>query len=62
MFQFGVLVFEETSFKLYQPMENNPSNGLDTALTNYRSLIYLFPKKIFKLVRIDYTVMEVLPE
>ena len=61
MFQYGVIELKDDSFELFS-CPANPSNGLDTAIKTYRALVHIYPNKRFKLVRIEYTIQEVLPE
>ena len=61
MFQYGVLEIDRedpTKIKIVE----EPLDGLDTALDQYRWAKKEHPDKVFKLVRVEYKVMEVLDD
>lgn len=59
MFQYGVLEIDKNDESKVK-IVNEPLNGLDTALEQYRWAKEKFPEKNIKLVLIEYKVMEVL--
>lgn len=62
MFQYGVLEVDKEDPSKPIKIVEEPLDGLDTALDQYRWARQKHPDKVFKLVRIEYKVMEVVDQ